>query len=196
MIAALTGIGLSAAAGLNPWIPVLVVALLARFSPFLSLPAEYSWVQSWWAIGVATVFLIVEVVFDKVPVVDHLNDTVGTVLRPTVGALITLTTSAAEAVDESTFMSENPWVPLVLGAVVAGATHSLKAVSRPVINTMTGGMGAPVASTVEDGASLTFSLAAVLLPILVVFLIISLLILVVWWVIRGNQGKPRARTGE
>lgn len=190
MIAALTGIGLSAAAGLNAWIPVLVVALLARFTDLLTLPGEYAWVESWWTIGVATVLLLVEVIFDKVPVVDHLNDLLGTVVRPTIGALITLTTTAARDLDNSTFMTEHPWIPLLLGAVVAGLTHGAKAVSRPVLNAATGGAGAPVASTIEDGAAVTFSVFAILLPIMILVFFALLLIAVVWWVLRGNQGKP------
>ena len=49
MIAALTGMGLSAAAGFNAYIPFLIVALVARFSDFITLPQSYAWIESWWA---------------------------------------------------------------------------------------------------------------------------------------------------
>ena len=57
MFAALTGIGLSAAAGLNAYIPFLVVALLDRFTTVVDLPAGYAWMSSWWAIGIGAVLL-------------------------------------------------------------------------------------------------------------------------------------------
>ena len=62
MIAALTGMGLSAAAGLNAYIPFLVVALIARFTDVITLPQSYSWIESWWAIGIGSVLLLTEVV--------------------------------------------------------------------------------------------------------------------------------------
>ncbi len=52
MFAALTGSGLAAAAGLNAWIPFMLVALTARTSDLIELPGDYDWVISDWAIGV------------------------------------------------------------------------------------------------------------------------------------------------
>ncbi|MEP6856069.1 MAG: DUF4126 domain-containing protein, partial [Pedococcus sp.] len=74
MIVALTGMGLSAAAGLNAYIPFLLVALLARFSDVLTLPQSYAWIESWWAIGIGALLLLTEVVLDKIPAVDTVND--------------------------------------------------------------------------------------------------------------------------
>ena len=41
MIAALTGMGLSAAAGLNAYIPFMIVALIARFTDVITLPSSF-----------------------------------------------------------------------------------------------------------------------------------------------------------
>ena len=46
MIAALTGMGLSAAAGLNAYIPFLVVALLALLADVVVLPTGVEWMES------------------------------------------------------------------------------------------------------------------------------------------------------
>ena len=54
MIAALTGMGLSAAAGLNAYIPFLIVALIARFTDLITLPTSFAWIESWWAIPPST----------------------------------------------------------------------------------------------------------------------------------------------
>ena len=82
MLVALTGIGLATAAGLNAYIPFLVVALLARFTDVVVLPDGLTWMESWWAIGIGTVLLVADVVLDKVPVVDSVNDAIQTAIRP------------------------------------------------------------------------------------------------------------------
>jgi hypothetical protein len=194
VIAALTGIGLAAAAGLNAYIPFLLVALLSRFTDVLELPAQYAWIESNWAIAISAVLLVSEMVLDKIAVVDHLNDLVATLIRPTVGGLIFVATSAAAQLDESTWMRQNPWVGFVLGVVVAGIVHTGKALARPVVNVSTLGVGTPVVSTVEDGASFTMSLIAIFTPILVVVA----LVLLGWAMItlfRRGERRRRARAG-
>ncbi|MGH9002759.1 MAG: DUF4126 domain-containing protein, partial [Acidimicrobiia bacterium] len=96
MLASLTGLGLSAAAGLNAYIPLLLVGVLARFTDVITLPEPYRWIQSGWAIAIVSVLLVAELVLDKVAVVDHVNDVVQTLVRPTVGGVIFAATTAAE----------------------------------------------------------------------------------------------------
>lgn len=176
MLAALTGAGLSAAAGLNAYIPFIIVALVARFTDVIDLPHQYAWIESWWAIGIAGVLLLSEVVLDKIAIVDHVNDAVGTFVRPATGGLIFAATTAAEDLEQgSSFMADNPWVGVLLGIITAGIVHTGKAVSRPVVNAGTGGLGTPVVSAAEDGVSVTLSLVAVFLPVLVIFLLLLLL---------------------
>ena len=104
MIAALTGMGLSAAAGLNAYIPFLIVGLIARFTDLIVLPAGWTWIESWWALGIAAVLLLAEVVFDKVPAVDSVNDAIQTFIRPTMGGLIFAATQAAAGLDNSAWI--------------------------------------------------------------------------------------------
>lgn len=190
MLAALTGAGLSAAAGLNAYIPFLIVALVARFTDVINLPHQFAWIESWWAIGIAAVLLLSEVVLDKIAIVDHLNDAVGTFVRPATGGLIFAATTAAEDFEQgSSFMQDNPWVGVLLGIITAGIVHTGKAVTRPVVNTTTGGLGTPVVSAAEDGASLTLSLVAIFLPVLVIFL----LLLLVWGLFALWRRSSRSR---
>lgn len=165
MLAMLTGLGLSAAAGLNAYIPMLVVGLLDRYTDLVRLPAEFGWLTSGWAIAGITVLLGAEVVLDKVAVVDSVNDAIQTFVRPAAGGAVFAATDAAERVDSSSFMHDNPWVGWVLGIVVALVVHVTKASVRPVINAGTLGTGAPVVSAVEDGVSLGMSIVAILAPI-------------------------------
>src|SRR3954447_16187874 len=96
--------GLSAAAGLNAYIPFLIVALIARFTDAITLPVGYGWIETNWAIAICAVLLAAEVVLDKVPAVDTLNDTIQTFIRPSMGGLIFAASTAASQLDSSSFM--------------------------------------------------------------------------------------------
>jgi len=189
MLASLTGLGLSAAAGLNAYIPLLLVGLLARFTGVVELPEPYRWIQSGWALGVVAVLLLAELVLDKVPVVDHVNDAVQSLVRPTVGGVIFAATTAAGQADASPWMRQHPWVPVLLGVVVAGAVHALKATARPLVNVSTVGVGTPVVSAAEDVVSLGMSLVAVFVPVLVV---VALALLVWAAVAVGRRVRRRS----
>jgi len=191
VIAALTGMGLSAAAGLNAYIPFLVVALIARFSDVITLPQSYAWIESWWAIGIGAVLLLTEVVLDKIPAVDTVNDAVQTFIRPSMGGLIFAAASAAEVLDHSSWMTHNPWVGVVLGIITSGLVHTGKTVARPAINAGTLGFGAPVASTVEDGTSVGLSLVAVFLPVLVIVVLVVLAWLLIWLWLKVRRWRKR-----
>jgi hypothetical protein len=123
VLAALTGMGLSAAAGLNAYIPFLVVAW-SRASPTSSrCPRSTSGSSRNWAIGIGAV-LLAEIVLDKIPAVDTVNDTIQTFIRPSMGGLIFAATTAASEVDNSAWMQDNPWVSVVLGVIVSGLVHT------------------------------------------------------------------------
>lgn len=198
MIAALTGMGLSAAAGLNAYIPFLIVALVAKYTDVITLPASYAWMESWWAIGIGAVLLLTELVVDKVPAIDSINDAVQTFIRPSMGGLLSAATAGAAELDNSAWMAQHQWVGVLLGVVVAGLVHTGKATTRPAANVTTLGAGAPVLSTVEDGASVGLSLIALFLPLLV---IVALLVVLagfgwLWWRIRAWRRRRRAADAQ
>lgn len=174
MLSALTGLGLSAAAGLNAYIPLLVVGGMAQFTDKIKLPAEYDWLTSWWALSIIGVLLLAEVVLDKVPVVDSVNDTIQTVVRPASGGVVFSASQAAADLEQSTWMTSNPWIGWLLGIVMALIVHGTKSSARPLINAGTGGVGAPVVSTVEDTGSVGLSFLAIFVPILVIVVLIGL----------------------
>ena len=191
MFAALTGLGLSTAAGLNAYIPLLVVGVLANFTDRVKLPDGYSWLSNWGVLAIIAVLLVAEMVLDKVPAIDSVNDTIQTVVRPASGGVVFSATNAAAELDSSTWMTEHPWAGWLLGIVMALAVHTIKATARPVINAGTAGVGAPVVSTAEDAGSLGMSLIAVFLPVLVIVALL-LLALFAWWAIRKVR-RLRAR---
>jgi hypothetical protein len=174
MLAVLTGLGLSAAAGLNAYIPVLMVGLLDRYTDMVRLPAEFGWLTNGWVLSAIGLLLLAEVVLDKVPVVDTANDAVQTFVRPAAGGAVFAATDAAQKADSSAFMHDNPWIGWVLGIVVALIVHLTKATVRPVVNAGTLGTGAPVISTVEDTVSLGMSVLAILAPVIALIALVLL----------------------
>lgn len=110
MLEVLTGSGLAASAGLNAYIPLLLMGLLARYTDLVDLPSGWQWLGSGWSILILAVLLAVEMVADKVPVVDHVNDVVQTVVRPTAGGLAFGAGSSSQTVtvsDPDTFFASH-----------------------------------------------------------------------------------------
>lgn len=177
----LTGLGLASAAGLNAYVPLLALGLLARWTDLVQLPSTWSWLQDPWALGVLGVLLVVEVTADKIPGVDHVNDLLQTVVRPVSGGLAVGagTDQSSLVQDPSQWVGSGDWVPVLVGAGIALAVHLLKAGGRTVVNATTAGLGAPVASTAEDVLAVGLSLAALLLPVLVLLLLVLLVVLLV-----------------
>ncbi|MFC4908063.1 DUF4126 domain-containing protein [Actinomadura gamaensis] len=166
MLAILTGLGLSTAAGLNAYIPLLLVGLLARYTDVLHLPGAFGWLTNGWVLTGIALLLGTEIILDKVPLVDTVNDAVQTLVRPASGGAVFAATDAAARADSSTFMHDHPWIGWVLGIAVAFLVHGAKASVRPVVNAGTLGTGAPVVSVVEDVMALAMSLLAVLAPVI------------------------------
>ena len=83
-----TSFGLSSSAGLNAYLPLLIVALTARFTNLIELRPPFDWLTNPWVIGVLVVLLLIETVADKIPAVDHANDVIQTVVRPAAGAIL------------------------------------------------------------------------------------------------------------
>ncbi|MFI6782879.1 DUF4126 domain-containing protein [Micromonospora sp. NPDC050276] len=192
MFEVLTGTGLAASAGLNAYIPLLILGLLGRYTDLIDLPTGWTWLGNGWVIAIMAVLLAVEMVADKVPVVDHINDVVQTVVRPTAGGLAFGAGSSSETVtvsDPGSFFSTHQWVPVVTGVLLALGVHLLKSAARPVINATTAGFGAPVASTAEDATSVVVSLAAIILPVLVLVFLVGLAFFIFWFVRRRSDRR-------
>ena len=188
----LTGLGLASAAGLNAYIPLLATGLLARFTDLISLPAGWAWLENGWVIAIVAVLLVIEIVADKIPALDSVNDVIQTVVRPTAGGIVFgAGTSAQTFADPGTVVSSGQWVPIVVGVVIALAMHLTKSAVRPVANVATAGVAAPVLSTIEDGISVGLVVVAILLPVLV---LIALAVIAWGAVALIRRRKPRAPT--
>lgn len=174
--AALTGIALSACAGLRVFLPLFGAGLAARLADW-PLAAGADWLASDAALVTFGVATVVEVVADKVPVLDHALDVAQTFLAPAAGAVLAA----------SSFTELPPWAALTLGiatgAPIAGGVHLLAAATRLQSSVLTAGAGNPVLSLIEDALAVVGALVAFVLPALVV----AAIVLVALWVRRRRR---------
>ena len=181
----LTGFGLATAAGLNAYIPLLALGLLSRFTDLVSLPAGWSWLENGWVLAIVTVLLVIEVIADKVPALDSVNDTIQTFVRPTSGGIVFGSGTAAQTAavtDPGALAGSGQWVAVVIGVVTALIVSLTKSAVRPVANIGSAGMAAPVLSTAEDVVSVGLVFSAILVPalVLVALVAVAVVIIQVW----------------
>lgn len=174
-LALVSGVAIAAACGLRAFLPLLGLGLAAHFGVIHLRPGA-EWMASdaaLWALGLAAVL---EIVGDKVPVVDHALDVIGTFIRP-----------AAAWFGSFAILQGwgSPWAQiaaLVLGAG-ALAVHGVKAKTRIGSTAVTAGHANPVLSVAEDSGAFSLSLAAIFAPLVA----LALLLLIGWLVRRWRR---------
>ena len=177
-----TAFGLSASAGLNAYIPLLVVSLVARFTTWIELSDPWSTMESWWVIGLLFILSIIEFFADKIPAVNHANDIVQTFVRPIAGAIVFAASSSIADI--------HPVLAMVAGLLIAGGVHATKAAAvRPAVTATTAGAGNIPVSILEDIVSTLLSILAIIIPVLVAAIVILVTSLVIWWIWRRANKK-------
>jgi hypothetical protein len=184
----LTAFGLAASAGLNAYIPLLIVALLGRFTTWFALNSPWDALTSWWVIGALMLLTLVEFFADKTPAVNHVNDVIQTFVRPAAGAILFAASAGAVS-------NIHPIVAMVAGLLVAGGVHTVKAAAvRPAVTATTGGLGNIPVSLAEDAAAVFISIAAIVVPVVIAAILIVITSLFVWWLWRRANAMPRSST--
>ena len=185
-------LGLSTAAGLNAYIPLLSVGLMDRYTDLIELPAPWARLGDPWVLAIVAVVGVADFVGDKIPPVDHVLHAVGTVVAPVVGGVLAL--AAATAFDVV------PGVATGIGVAAALATQVGRTAARPVSTATTGGAANPVVSLGEDGVSGVLSVTSVITPVVAAVLAVIVLVAVflLWrrlrafWVRLADQLDGRA----
>ena len=169
-----TAFGLSASAGLNAYIPLLLVGLIARYTDLLHLNAPWDTLSNPWIVLMLCVLVIIEMLADKIPAVNHLNDLIQTLIRPVAGAI-------AFAASANVVTDVSPVLALAAGLLVAGTVHVVKAWAvRPMVTATTGGAGNVPVSIAEDIISTVLSILAIVLPVLIGTLLVVLAAFIIW----------------
>ena len=194
----LTAFGLSSSAGLNAYLPLLVVALLARFTNLIHLHDPWTALASGWTIAVLVILLIIETVADKVPAVNHANDVLQTLVRPAAGAILF-------AASSNVVTDIHPVLAMVLGLLAAGSVHAVKSVAiRPAVTAISAAPSAGLAtlpaniavSTLEDITAIATSLVAVIVPAILAVVLLVAVVTIAWWLLNQQQARHRANSGS
>lgn len=177
--------GLSASAGLNAYIPLLVIGVIAHYTDWVKLSSPFDLLANPWILILISILLIIEMLADKIPAVNHINDLLQTVIRPAAGAIV----FAASA---HVITHVHPLLALACGLLVAGGIHVVKAAAvRPAVTATTAAAGNVPVSIAEDLLATLLSILAVVIPVLVaVILIVLVAFLLWWWWRRANRSRP------
>ena len=175
-------LGLSAAAGLNAWLPLFAGALAQRLD-LVDLAQPFDDLSGTGALVVLGILMVADFVGDKIPAVDHVLHTVGAVIAPASGAALFTGQTGADTDLPAALAA------ILLGGSVAASVHAGRATIRPISTVGTGGMGNPVLSLLEDIGSLGLTLAAFIVPVLAALAVIALAVVVaVAWRRRRRGG--------
>ena len=173
ILPALLGLGLASATGLRTFLPLLMLALAAKFEMFgIRLNDQMDWLGSWPAISALAVAAVAEFAGDKVPAVDHALNAFGYVTRPIAGAM------AAGSV----FWGVDPTTAAVAGIIVGAPTalafNAAQTGVRVGSTATTGGLGNPFVSFIEDVLAVLTVIVAFLAPIIIPLVLVILAIVV------------------
>lgn len=188
MLDIISAFGLAGASGLNAYIPLLIVAVAAHYplgDPVLKLAEPYNMLGEWWAILIISILLVIEMLVDKIPAVDSLNDGIQTFIRPAAGAILF-------AANANLITDMHPAVALIAGLLVAGGVHVVKTTARPVVTAATAGTGNWAVSIVEDVTAVIVTLLAIFVPIIAAVLFIIGGVTIIRFIRRRQRRKRYA----
>ncbi|MFI5625865.1 DUF4126 domain-containing protein [Nocardioides sp. NPDC051685] len=129
------------ASGINAYLVVLVLGVVQRTTGAEEIPDVLG---TWPVLAAAGLMYAIEFVADKVPYIDSTWDSISTVIRPTIGAVIgVLLAGEADSLNEA--------VGGVVGGTSALMSHLIKASERLAVNTSPEPVSNSVVSLAEDG---------------------------------------------
>jgi hypothetical protein len=183
--AAAFGLVLAACAGLRAFLPVFGASVAIR-TLGLEVPPSLAWMASTTTIIIFGVATVLEVLGDKIPVVDHLLDTVQTFTKPGLAVLAAIPFVHQLAPEHSVALA------IVAGAPLALGVHTAKASARVGSTAFTGGLANPVISLIEDVAAVVLIILGLIAPILALLLAVALL----WRLVSYARKMARRRAAS
>lgn len=177
-------IGLGAASGLNPWIPLLGLGIAQR-TGIVELSSTFDWLGATPTLIVLAAVFVADLIGDKIPAIDSVLHAIGLVVAPASGAVVF-------AAQDNLISNAHPVLAGSLGVVLAGSVHAARGALRPAVTATTGGIGNPFVSALEDLVSAVFTILAVVVPVLAMLAVIGL---TVWAVLLFKRWRIRRRGG-
>ncbi|HLW01765.1 MAG TPA: DUF4126 domain-containing protein [Ktedonobacterales bacterium] len=186
---------LSSSSGLRAYLPLFAMGI-GVVSGVVPLEHGYGILTNPLVLTALGVLSVLEVVADKVPGLDHISDVVHTAVRPIMGAVIFGTTDNLVSANAG---AVGAIAAPIIGAVLAGGVHGVKALSRPVVTTTTVGIGNPIVSVIEDIATVALTVLGIIFPIVALILLIIvvvLFVLLIRWAYRVLQRRKQRKQAK
>lgn len=173
-------VAVSFAAGLNLYITVAALGLLARFH-VLQLPPGLSALDHTWVIALAIALAVVEAVADKVPYFDLVWNAVHTFIRVPAAALMAYQAANTLSPPEHLLVT-------AVAAAVAAASHTAKTSARVAVSASPEPVSNIVLSTAEDAGAAAVTWIATVHPYIGGGIALAGLVLIVLFVRRLLRG--------
>jgi hypothetical protein len=155
------GLGLSAAAGLRVFLPMLFLGLATRLG-WIHVGSDFQWVSSGLALGSFGAATVLEIAAYYIPWLDNVLDAAAGPCAVAAG-IIAMAAVGADLPPPIRWSAA-----IIAGGGTAGAVQGLTTVARLKSTMLTGGLGNPVIATIEWIGALITSILAIAVPILVI----------------------------
>ncbi len=148
----------------------------------IELGESWAWMSETWVIAAFGAATLIEIGGYYIPWIDNLLDTITTPSAIVAGVVVT--SASLDGIDPAM-----QWIlSVIAGGGIAGTIQFGTAATRAASSATTGGVGNPVVSTIEAGASVLFALLAILVPIVAAILVVALMIVVIHRIVRRRRG--------
>jgi hypothetical protein len=154
------GVGLASVAGVRAFVPLALYVLFAQLG-FIVPPDLLGLPGDWTVVGVLSALAVVEILLDKVRVLDPGFGYAMVVVRALAGAVL------FETMYQPGAHLDGGAVPgLVLGGGIAAFVAVLKVLLRPSSGTQSAGVSTAFLSSIEDAVAILGGLIGLFLPFL------------------------------
>ena len=191
-----TPLGLGLASGINAYLPLLSLAVSARWLHLYKVNPNFALITSNWCIIALVILTIVDFVADKFPLIDHTWDAAHTFIRPLAGALVAAASSSQVTIPIGTssisshllgsvsiatgnihIVGIGLLVIALLGGILAFMSHATKATTRLISTFSTAGLLNVVLSTGEDILVVIAILLSLFVPAIMLILVVLFLLI-------------------
>jgi hypothetical protein len=166
----------------------MLAANIAPLTGFHHFSDGFEWLNTWTAFGILATATLAEIAAYYVPWLDNVLDHIALPVAVGAGTLLSASFISADMAPAL------KWgLGLVAGGSTAGIIHSGMGLLRLGSTATTGGIGNPFVTTAENGAALTFSVLALLIPIVIAVIVVLFVFYILGKFIVSKKKDPREK---
>ena len=166
----------------------MLAANIASLSGFHHFGGGFEWLNTWTAFGILATATLAEIAAYYIPWLDNVLDHIALPIAVAAGTLLSASFISADMAPAL------KWgLGLVAGGSTAGIIHAGMSLLRLGSSASTGGIGNPFVTTAENGAAVTFSVLALLIPVVVAAVVLFLVFYILGKLFRLSKSKKSTR---